>query len=355
MENFNFFNEENGKRGRQTVALIFGGRGEEHNISVASAKYIYSVIDREKFSPLPILITKGGRWLVCSSVEDTEDGTPCYPARWECGSGLMTGAGFIPVSVAFPVLHGDFGEDGKIQGALDTAGISYVGCGTTAGALCSDKAYTKTVAEREGIPTAPWVLGTEPPTPEYIQKIKRRAELSFGYPMFIKPACLGSSIGTSRISSGEEFASAYIGAAKYGLRVLIEAALRVERELECAVFVSKRKQMFAKIGSVSLGGGFYDYGAKYLSASDAKVFAEAKLTPAAEEAVLGFSRALVSSLSVRQLSRIDFFLTSTGEVIFNEINTMPGFTDISLYPRLMEGLGLSPTELVTRLICEASL
>ena len=353
MENFNFSDKENCKSGLLTVALIFGGQGAEHNISVASAKYIYSVIDKEKFSPLPILITKDGRWLICDSVEDTEGGVPCYPARWECGSGLMTGAGFIPISVAFPVLHGDFGEDGKIQGALEAAGISFVGCGTTAGALCSDKAYTKIIAEREGVPTAPWVLGGEPPTPEYIQKIKRQAELSFGYPMFIKPACLGSSIGASRVCSGEEFASAYIGAAEHGERVLVEKAIRVQKELECAVFISKRKQMFAKIGSISLHGGFYDYGAKYLSCSDAKVFAESNLEPSAEGAVLHFSRALVPALSIRQLSRIDFFLTDTGEVIFNEVNTLPGFTDISLYPRLIEGCGFSPAELVTRLLFEA--
>ena len=216
--------------GPQTVAILFGGMGKEHDVSLMSAEFILSKIDREKFTPLPVLITKEGLWVLVNDA-NADEGKICYPARTRLGSGLMTETEFIPLLAAFPVLHGDFGEDGTVQGALECAGISYVGCRVTAGAISADKAYAKIVAEHLGVPTAPWVLGFKTPTPDYAAEVKKRAELSFGYPMFIKPAGLGSSIGAFKVVSEREFASAYLQAAQLQQRALVESALDVELEL----------------------------------------------------------------------------------------------------------------------------
>lgn len=335
---------------KKSVAVIYGGMGAEREISVLSAKFVLSKIDRELFSPIPVFITDDGLWLIRDV--DKDNGIPCYPARTKCGSGLMSGEGFIPIHTAFPVLHGDFGEDGIVQGALECAGIPFVGCGTRCGAICHDKAVAKTLAEAVSVPTAPWILGNEDPTPEYIENVKRRAELSFGYPMFIKPTGGGSSIGISRVETDSDFNEAYLNAAKYGSRVIIEKAAAVRLELECAVLIVG-KQMFTKIGAVETCGSFYDFRSKYMGGITA--------TPSPDvndrilNAVTEYSKTLCAAFEVRQISRIDFFLCEEGEIIFNEINPMPGFTASSLYPKLMDRCGISPCELISRLILGASL
>lgn len=336
---------------KNCVAVIYGGMGAESEISTLSAGFVLSEIDRELFSPLPVFIAKDGLWFI-KEPEEKARALPCYPARTKCGSGLMTAEGFVPVFAAFPVLHGDFGEDGIVQGALTCSGIPFVGCKTCAGALSADKALTKQIAEAASVPTAPWVLGNEEPTDEYIEKIKLRAELAFGYPMFIKPSVGGSSIGISRIEKSEDFRRGYLNAAKYGNRVIIEEAISVRLELECAVLIDG-KQLFTKIGAVSTGGSFYDFDKKYSGGASATPFAP--ITQAVYRAVTSYAEALCSCLEVKQLSRIDFFLTEGGGIIFNEINTMPGFTSASLYPKLIERCGISPKELITRLISGASL
>ncbi|MBO5010588.1 MAG: D-alanine--D-alanine ligase [Clostridia bacterium] len=333
------------------VAVIYGGMGTESEISALSAKFVLSEIDRELFSPLPVFIAKNGLWFIKAPDEKTE-GLACYPARTKCGCGLMTAEGFIPLFAAFPVLHGDFGEDGIIQGALTCAGIPFVGCKTCSGALSADKALTKQIAEAASVPTAPWVLGNEEPTDGYIEKIKLKAELAFGYPMFIKPSVGGSSIGISRIERSEDFSEAYLKAAKYGNRVIAEEAISVRLELECAVLIDG-KQIFTKIGAVSTGGGFYDFDKKYFGGASATPFAP--ITQGVYSAVTSYAESLCSCLDIKQLSRIDFFLTDDGGIVFNEINTMPGFTAASLYPRLIERCGIAPRELITRLIKGASL
>ncbi len=336
---------------KKCVAVIYGGMGAESEISTLSARFILSEIDKELFSPLPIFITKDGLWLIKEPEEDSE-GLHCYPARTKCGSGLMTAEGFVPLFAAFPVLHGDFGEDGIIQGALMCAGIPFVGCRTRSGAVSADKALTKLIAEAASVPTAPWVLGDEEPTNEYIEKVKLKAELAFGYPMFIKPSGGGSSIGISRVEKEMDFSKAYLEASKYGNRVIVEKAISVRLELECAVFIDG-KQVFTKIGAVSTEGGFYDFDKKYSGGATATPFAP--ITQGACKAVTSYALTLCSCLEVRQLSRIDFFLTDEGGIIFNEINSMPGFTAASLYPKLIERCGISHRELITRLISGALL
>ncbi len=331
---------------KNKVAIIYGGEGCEHEISCRSAELVLREIDREKFEPLPVLITKSGDWLITGR---KGRGTPCYPARFTGGSGLMTASELVPLTCAFPVIHGDLGEDGIIQGALRCAGIKYVGCKTLGGALSSDKAVCKTIAESLGIPTASWILGTQEPTEEYIKSVRRRAELLFGYPMFIKPSGTGSSIGMSKIESPDAFEPAYKSAASHGSRVVVEEAVDVDLELECAIFIDKSKEIFTKTGSVSADGLFYDYDLKYKSEKiNPSIFSG--ISRDTEEAIRQFTLSLVRSLDIRQLARADFFLTRRGEIKFNEVNTLPGLTEKSLYPRLMSECGISLRELITKLI-----
>ncbi len=337
---------------KNKVAIIYGGMGVEHEISLLSAEFVMKHIDREKFEPVPVLITKAGDWIITEGICNDGKGIPCYPARLSGGSGLMTPYELLSVLCAFPVLHGNSGEDGIVQGALECAGVKYIGCKTLGGTLASDKAVTKIIAENSGIPTAQWILGTEDPEDDYINIVKRRAELLFGYPMFIKPASGGSSIGTSKISSDKNFEDAYKIAAKLGNRVIIEEALDIVLELECAMLLQKSKEVFAKIGSVSSNGVFYSYDQKYKN-NNIKVSESSFIDSAVETAIFEFSKTLVKNLDLKQLSRIDFFLTRRGEIIFNEINTLPGLTESSLYPRLMSEIGIQPRELITRLITDA--
>ncbi len=337
---------------KNNIAIIYGGKGAEHEISLLSAEFVLLHIDREKFKPVPVLITKDGDWLITDKIRDDGVGTPCYPARLSGGSGLMTAAKLLPIFCALPILHGNYGEDGIVQGALECAGIRFAGCKTFSGALCADKAVTKTVAESLGIPTAQFVLGTKEPDEKYISNIKKRAELLFGYPMFIKPSGGGSSVGASRVICDSDFDLAYKSAAKYGERVIVEEAVDVNLELECAVFADKSQEIFTKIGSVSANGRFYDYDSKYKD-NTARVSTSSYIDQDAQTAICEFSKSLVSALDIKQLSRIDFFLSKRGEIIFNEINTLPGLTEKSLYPRLMSECGISHEELITKLILGA--
>ena len=330
----------------KNLLILFGGEGCEHDVSVKSAEFIISSVDRTRYEPVPVLIERSGLFIEC------ESGEVCYPMRSLSGGGIMTRAGFVPIDAAFPILHGTLGEDGVIQGALRAAGIPFVGCATAACAISADKAYTKIVAEHLGLKTAPWVLGDGEPSAEYIESVMRRAEISFGYPMFIKPCSGGSSIGISRVADSSEFQRAYLAASGIDRRVIVEAAVDIALELECACLETKDKQLFTKIGSISLDGGFYDYESKYRGGAQSPF---APITPALSEAVCRMSEALFSAISARGIARVDFFLTKGRELVFNEINAMPGFTATSLYPCLMERCGFSPSELITALAEGASL
>ena len=329
------------RRNTKNALILFGGEGCEHEVSESSAQFILSRIDRSRYEPIAVMIGRDGLWLEC------ESGGVCHPVRTEMGGGLMTESGFVPIDVAFPVLHGRLGEDGIVRGALRASGIPSVGCRTCACALTSDKAYAKLVAEHLGLKTAPWVLGDREPSDSYIAEVRRRAELAFGYPMFIKPCNSGSSLGISRATSSEDFRGAYLAAAELDKRVLVEAAMDIALELECACLETKDKQLFTKIGSIDLSGGFYDYESKYRGGGESPF---APITPATSEAVSEMARALFYAVSAEGIARIDFFLTREREIIFNEINVMPGFTRTSLYPRLMERCGFPPRELIGALL-----
>ena len=348
------------KTEKPSVALIFGGRGFEHDISVRGAEYVFSLIDGSKYRKIPVYITKNGTWLtpilrdlsVCprAVIDEAVPTEECFPVYRNSVGGIETDTAFIPIISAFPLLHGDFGEDGVVQGALENAMIPYVGCDTQASAVARDKCYVKLVAESLGIPTAKWVYVTGGHT----EKSLSEAEEKIGYPAFVKPARLGSSFGTGVAGCRAELESAVASALSVGSgKALIEEYIEVEKELECGYFGTKSKELFTGVGEISYKLGFYDYEAKYFSSS-ATVSSDASITEDESETIRDYSSRLTNLLGLSGLSRIDFFRARDGKIYFNEINTMPGFTESSLYPRLVSGMGISPFELVNLLIEDAS-
>lgn len=337
--------------------MIFGGRGYEHDISVRGAEYLFPLIDGSKYRKIPVYVKKDGTWIIPAirgigiCPRALADGAvpeeECSPAFGKPVGGLLTDSAFLPIAAAFPLLHGDFGEDGVVQGALENAGIPYVGCDTVASAVTRDKSYVKLIAEHLGIPTARWLYARE-----LSDKTIKEAEEKIGYPMFVKPARLGSSVGASVAKCREELTRVLEGALKVGSgRALIEELIDVERELECGYFSARGKTVFTVVGEIC-ADGFYDYEKKYFG-STAKVSSRASVCEREVGLIQSYASLLAEYLGLRALSRIDFFRTRSGEIIFNEINTMPGFTETSLYPRLCAESGISPALLVNGLIADA--
>ena len=256
----------------------------------------------------------------------------------------------MKIDVAIPLLHGDFGEDGIIQGVLEATHIPYVGCDALSSAVCADKGYTKAVAAALGIKTARWV--TEYCTdPEARSRARAVAEEKFSYPMFIKPARLGSSIGAHPVMCKREFDVAFLDAAKYESGVLIEELVPVEYEIECAYLQKGEKHLFSAGGTVTICGIAYSFKEKYLGG---KTSAKNDISNPYKQKIEALAEKLVSALGIRHMARIDFFVTDGGEIYFNEINTIPGMTERSLYPTLTENMGLSSGEFLDVLIENAT-
>ena len=323
---------------KKTVALISGGEGREHEISLLSAKNLYALIDRSRYEVLDVFIDKDGAWYI------REDGrlTPTFPTRLGEARGFISGSQIRGVAAAVPCLHGDLGEDGYVQGVLRLAGIPYVGQDVYASALTQDKIYTKLVAKSLGIPTADFIFLDGESTENAAKAVK-----ALGYPLIIKPSRLGSSYGIRIVRREDEFAEAYKYALSVSKRLLIEKLISFDYELECAYFLGS----FAPWGRILKGGSFYDFKAKY--GGEAKTESRRGADPEAEKRAVEYSSALTYAIGIHALSRIDFFVTCEGEIYFNEINAFPGMTDTSLYPRLTEELGFKTGEFINLLIEDA--
>ena len=328
---------------QKTLALIFGGEGAERRISEMSAANIAEKI-KGKISFFAIGISKSADWLLFDGDSSeiasgewikSEKLTPVFPAIFNGKSGFYSKDGnLFEVNVAFPVLHGDFGEDGKIQGALRCAHVPYIGSDVLPSALTADKAFTKIIAEYLGIPTVPWFI----PASQKKHEVRREAERRLGYPFFIKPRELGSSIGASPVYSKKDFSAAFDEAQKLSRgKIMIEALADVKLELELALFDNGKSRFISKPGAIYSGGKFYSYSLKYNE--ETKVSPTAKIDRATERKARAFAKRLSDFLSLGNISRIDFFLTPSGELYFNEINSIPGMTGTSLYPRLTELCG----------------
>lgn len=319
---------------RLRVGLIYGGCGQEWEVSIRGRDHLLPLIDKDKYEIIPIFIDRDGRWLI--------EGSEVYLHKG--GFFAIESGDFTRVDCVIPLLHGDFGEDGRVQGALECASIPYVGCDVASGAVCRDKALVKMIAREIGLPTLPFLLILRN---EGIDYALRCAEERFSYPMFIKPTSLGSSVGASSAESRRELISALTVAFTLSSRVIIEPCLTHKREIECGYLGVGGKELFTNPGEI-LCNGLYGYEEKY-SSGDVGLAIRADISDRQAESIRDYSRRLIRALGVRDLSRVDFFLSGE-DIYFNEINTMPGFTDGSLYAKMIEACGIGEGELFDLLI-----
>ncbi len=344
--------------GKKTAVVLFGGQSSEHIVSCMSVVNVINHINREKYDIVLIGITEEGRWIKAETLEDIKNGTwknglvsaVISPDATMGGVILMVGekTEIIKVDVVFPVLHGLFGEDGTVQGLFELAGIPYVGCGVLASAISMDKLYTKIVADDLGVNQAAYVPVMRHDLND-MEAVVKRVEEKFSYPVFVKPSNAGSSKGVSRAGDGQELMEALVEAANHDRKILVEEMI-VGREIECAVFGGGNVPVEASgVGEILAAAEFYDFDAKYYN-SDSRTVVDPVLPEGATERVREAAKAIFQAVDGYGLARVDFFVKEDGSVVFNEINTMPGFTAISMYPMLWEAAGVNKDELVDRLM-----
>lgn len=346
---------------RETVAVLFGGQSSEHIVSCMSAANVIDHIDKEKYELLLIGITEEGHWVKVDSVEELRSdlwrsnsvSAVLSPDATDKCFLLMDGnyVKKVKVDVVFPVLHGLCGEDGSIQGLLELAKIPYVGCGILASAVAMDKLYTKIIVDGLGIRQAAYVAVMKDDLAN-MDAVVSRVEDRFSYPVFVKPSNAGSSKGVNKADNRKELVHALNEAAHHDRKILVEERI-AGHEIECAVFGGGREPVQATgVGEIQAATEFYDFEAKYFN-SESKTVVDPKLPGDSAERVRQAAMSIFKAVDGYGLSRVDFFVTDSGDVIFNEINTMPGFTAISMYPMLWESSGISKIELVDRLITHA--
>ncbi len=347
------------------VGLIFGGRSGEHEVSLASARSVMAVLDPEKYEVVQIGITHDGRWLTQGNplaqltaaraallaAGAPTAAAPADPPMTE-GRELVpgaTGAAFPPLDVIFPILHGPYGEDGTVQGLLELAGVAYVGCGVLASSVGMDKIVSKQLFQAHGIPVVPYCTVKRRDWETRPDAVIADVEAQLPYPLFVKPANLGSSIGISRAADREGLRRSLTEAARYDRKLLIEAAVANPREIECSV-LGNDDPLASVPGEVVPSNEFYDYAAKYLDGQSGLLI-PAPLPAETAAQVRSLAVQAFLALDAAGMARVDFLLErDTGRLYLNEVNTIPGFTSISMYPKLWEASGISYAELVDRLI-----
>jgi D-alanine-D-alanine ligase len=350
-----------GKR-KIRVALLYGGRSAEHPVSVVSARSVMEALDPERFEVVPIGITRQGAWMLprTSPLELTapEGGLPQVEAdgheialRPEQRSGALavtTGEQLGAIDVVLPILHGPYGEDGTVQGLFELADLPYVGAGVLASALAMDKSMTKVVLAQAGIEQAPYLVVREHQWLSDPEEVARRVAAELRYPVFTKPARLGSSIGISKVKSAGELAGALSMAFAHDAKVLVEQGV-VARELEVGVIGNLQPEA-SVVGEVVPGHEFYDFEAKYLDESS-KLVIPAPVAAAVAERVREVAVRAFQALDCEGFAREDFFyVDSTGQLLLNEVNTIPGFTPKSMFPMLWAASGVPYPELIARLV-----
>lgn len=346
---------------RKTAVVLFGGQSSEHVVSCMSVVNVINHMNREKYDLLLIGITEEGRWIKTESVEDIVSGSwregttgaVISPDATRQSVMLIDGdhVEYVKADVVFPVLHGLFGEDGTVQGLLELARIPYVGCGVLASAVSMDKLYTKIVVDDLGVGQAAYVPVMRSDLSD-MAAVVSRVEAKFSYPVFVKPSNAGSSRGVARAEDREELEAALIEAAKHDRKILVEEMIQ-GREIECAVFGGGLAPVEASgVGEILAAAEFYDFDAKYYN-SDSRTVVNPELPGDAAERVREAAKAIFKAVDGYGLARVDFFVKEDGSVVFNEINTLPGFTAISMYPMLWETAGIDKDQLVDRLMDHA--
>jgi D-alanine-D-alanine ligase len=342
------------------VGILFGGKSAEHEVSLQSAKNVYDAIDRNKYEPVLIGIDKSGNWLLHDASHFLlQEGDPraislnpkgepvALPPESTGKLSFLNGQGgghSRRLDVVFPILHGPFGEDGTVQGLLKLADIPFVGSGVLGSAAGMDKDVMKRLLRDGGIPVGRFLcFSSHQPVPPFAE-----IEAALARPFFVKPANMGSSVGISKVHNEAEYPAAMRDAFRYDTKVIIEEFIP-GRELECAV-LGNEQPAASVVGEIISTHEFYSYDAKYLDEKGAALEIPAKISGETQRRIQELAIQTFQTLCCEGLSRVDFFLRENGEVVVNEINTIPGFTKISMYPKLWEASGIGYTELISRLI-----
>lgn len=337
--------------GRKRVGVIFGGQSTEHDISRISAQYIINNLNREKFDVVMFGITKDGRWLLYDGpVEKLESAEWQKIAESKFINKDVSSAVILNnnLDVVFPVLHGCKGEDGTIQGYFEIAGIPYVGSGVLGSALCMDKAYTKIVFEKEGLPQGKYIVFSRKQINVNAEILAEKVEKLLEYPCFVKPSNAGSSVGVTKAHDRKELIEALKYAGKFDIRVLVEEFIN-GREIECAILGNDEPEA-SIVGEILPSNEFYDFEAKYLDENSATLI-PANLPDDLIQKIRKYAINAYKAADCAGLARVDFFVhKKTGKIYINEINTMPGFTSISMYPKLWEASGIACNDLLEKLI-----
>ncbi|MDF2519690.1 MAG: D-alanine--D-alanine ligase [Clostridia bacterium] len=340
------------------VAVIFGGKSGEHEVSLMSATNVINAMDKSRYNIYMIGITKKGQWMLYQGpVEKLPDGSWEAEARGidnrrliDMMLGSILEENYKPkIDVIFPVLHGPNGEDGTIQGFFEMLGIPYVGCGVIGSALGMDKAISKQLFEDAGLKTAKYVVAYKYEIQDNLQVVIDRVEAGFQYPVFVKPVNMGSSVGITKAHDRQELEKGLKEAARFDRKLLIEEYIN-GREIECAVLGNNYPEA-SGAGEIIPSKEFYDYEAKYFDDGKSALVIPAKLTEEQDKTIRDAAIKAFKALDCYGMARVDFFLEkTTGEIYINEINTIPGFTRISMYPKLWDTAGLSYSKLIDRLI-----
>ena len=341
---------------QKTILVLFGGCSTEHEVSLQSAHGMLAHLDTSRYTPLPVGITQDGRWLYYTGALDLlpggawqKDAAHCAHCTLRLDRGaaallLLDGSGReLPFDAAFPVLHGKNGEDGTVQGALELAGVPIIGCSTLSGALCMDKHRAHVLAAQAGVrvPRSA-VFGRSAPPEEWEQTARR-----LGYPLFVKPVRAGSSFGISRVERPEQLRAAAEAAFLHDREIILEEEIP-GFEVGCAV-LGREELTVGAVDEIELSGGFFDFEEKYTLKTSA-IHCPARISPEKAREVQEAAKVVYRALDCRVFARVDFFLTPDGEVVFNEVNTIPGLTSHSRYPKMMAAIGLDFPALVSRLI-----
>jgi D-alanine-D-alanine ligase len=346
------------------VGLIFGGRSGEHEVSFCSASSIIKEIDKDKYSVVPIGITKEGRWI---SPQDSElalrsgkiegkntvillnDPSGRALVRIDNNQRLDKSSALERLDVIFPVLHGPYGEDGTVQGLLELADIPYVGAGVAASAISMDKDLMKIIFKQRDLPILKWMTIKRKEWQKDKEKILFLVQDDFEYPLFVKPTNLGSSVGITKVHKKEELEKAIDLASSYDRKILIEEGLEEVREIECSVLGNDEPQA-SVVGEIKPAGEFYDYDSKYID-EETQLIIPADLPDGVSRKVQEIALCAFKAVDAAGMARIDFFVSKKENKIYlSEINTIPGFTSVSMYPRLWEASGIPYPDLIDQLI-----
>ncbi len=348
---------------KMTLLCLFGGKSSEYEVSLISAHSILSNIDREKYDVVTIGITKQGDWYhYTGDIDSIKDGTWCEnvsaltkaalsPSPSDSALLIFTDnnhVAHIHIDVVFPVMHGANAEDGTLQGLLKLSGIPFVGCGCATSAIGMDKGFTKLVLDHYGIPQAKCEIIDRFRLTNDMESAIKACEKIGTYPLFVKPANAGSSVGASKANDRDGLISALMLAAEHDSKIIVEEYIN-GKEIEVAV-MGNGSYTASTCGQINPGSEFYDYDAKYSASSNSSCLIPADIKPQTAEKVREYATRICNALDVTGLSRVDFFVTEDDKIIFNEINTLPGFTQISMYPKLFMHDGMTYSEIIDRLI-----